>query len=105
MPPTARIQWFKDAKSDFLSLLNIWKFFVDLREEGGHKRQVQACREKFLNWLRLREWRDLHGQLAQTLRELNWNTDGELAKRPLRRLPSRPATRLARQYRRQERRR
>lgn len=73
-------QWFKDAKSDFLSLLNIWKFFVDLREEGGHKRQVQACREKFLNWLRLREWRDLHGQLAQTLRELNWNTDGELAK-------------------------
>jgi ATP-dependent helicase HrpA len=75
-------QWFKDTKSDFLSLLNVWKFFVDLREEGGHKKQVQACREKFLNWLRLREWRDLHGQLAQTLRELGWNTDAGLSKEP-----------------------
>ncbi|TAG49996.1 MAG: ATP-dependent RNA helicase HrpA [Betaproteobacteria bacterium] len=66
-------QWFKDTKSDFLSLINVWKFAAELREDGGHKRQVQACREKFLNWLRLREWRDLHGQLAQTLRELGWS--------------------------------
>jgi ATP-dependent helicase HrpA len=65
-------QWFKDAKSDFLSLLNVWKFAAELREDGGHKKQVQACREKFLNWLRLREWRDLHGQLRDTLRELDF---------------------------------
>ncbi len=64
--------WFKDTKSDFLSLLNVWKFFIELREEGGHKKQVQACREKFLNWLRLREWRDLHGQLCESLRDLGW---------------------------------
>lgn len=66
-------QWFKDPKSDFLSLLNVWKFFDELRDEGGHRKQVQACREKFLNWLRLREWRDLHGQLRETLRELNFS--------------------------------
>ncbi len=65
-------QWFKDTKSDFLSLLNVWKFAAELREDGGHKKQVQACREKFLNWLRLREWRDLHGQLRDTLRELGF---------------------------------
>ena len=72
--------WFKDTKSDFLSLLNVWKFFIDLREEGGHKKQVQACREKFLNWLRLREWRDLHGQLKDSLRDLGWITEGELSR-------------------------
>ncbi len=72
--------WFKDTKSDFLSLLNVWKFFIDLREEGGHKKQVQACREKFLNWLRLREWRDLHGQLRDSLRDLGWNAEGELSR-------------------------
>ena len=72
--------WFKDTKSDFLSLLNVWKFFISLREEGGHKKQVQACREKFLNWLRLREWRDLHGQLRDSLRDLGWNTEGELSR-------------------------
>ncbi len=75
-------QWFKDAKSDFLSLLNVWKFAIEMREDGGHKKQVQACREKFLNWLRLREWRDLHGQLRDTLRELNWNVESPLAKEP-----------------------
>ena len=72
--------WFKDPKSDFLSLLNVWKFFIDLREEGGHKKQVQACREKFLNWLRLREWRDLHAQLKDSLRDLGWNVEGELSR-------------------------
>jgi ATP-dependent helicase HrpA len=66
-------QWFKDTKSDFLSLLNIWKFFAELRDDVGHRKQVQACREKFLNWLRLREWRDLHSQLVETLRELRWD--------------------------------
>ena len=65
-------QWFKDPKSDFFSLLNVWKFAIAMREDGGHKKQVQACREKFLNWLRLREWRDLHSQLCDTLRELGW---------------------------------
>jgi ATP-dependent helicase HrpA len=75
-------QWFKDAKSDFLSLLNVWKFFAELRDEGGHKKQVQACREKFLNWLRLREWRDLHGQLKESLRDLSWNVEAELSKEP-----------------------
>jgi ATP-dependent helicase HrpA len=75
-------QWFKDAKSDFLSLLNVWKFAAELREDGGHKKQVQACREKFLNWLRLREWRDLHGQLRDTLRELGWNVEAAISKEP-----------------------
>ncbi len=75
-------QWFKDTKSDFLSLLNVWKFAAELREDGGHKKQVQACREKFLNWLRLREWRDLHGQLRDTLRELGWNTEAAISKEP-----------------------
>jgi ATP-dependent helicase HrpA len=75
-------QWFKDTKSDFLSLLNVWKFAAELREDGGHKKQVQACREKFLNWLRLREWRDLHGQLRDTLRELGWNAEAAISKEP-----------------------
>jgi ATP-dependent helicase HrpA len=75
-------QWFKDTKSDFFSLLNVWKFAAELREDGGHKKQVQACREKFLNWLRLREWRDLHGQLRDTLRELGWNVEAAISKEP-----------------------
>ena len=44
----------KDAKSDFLSLLNIWKFFVDLREEGGLSGRCRLVARNSLNWLRLR---------------------------------------------------
>ncbi len=75
-------QWFADAKSDFFSLLNIWKFFSEVSEGGGHRRQVAACRERFLSWLRLREWRDLHAQLRSTLEELGWAVPAELSREP-----------------------
>ncbi|MCS6995777.1 MAG: ATP-dependent RNA helicase HrpA [Casimicrobiaceae bacterium] len=66
-------QAFADPRSDFLALLKIWRFFAELSEaEGSHRRQVAACRERFLSWLRLREWRDLHAQLKQTVEELGW---------------------------------
>ncbi|MFN3630347.1 MAG: ATP-dependent RNA helicase HrpA, partial [Casimicrobiaceae bacterium] len=70
-------RWFADPKSDFLSLLNIWMFFAEVSESGGHRKQVAACREKFLSWLRLREWRDLHAQLRSTLEALGWTVPSE----------------------------
>ncbi len=75
-------QWFADPKSDFLSLLNIWKFFEETSRELSHRRQVEACRSRFLSWLRLREWRDLHAQLRDTLRELDWSIETELSREP-----------------------
>ncbi len=76
---------FDDDRSDFVALLNVWIFFVSLAGEGDdekvpHRKQVQLCRESFVNWLRLREWRDIHRQLADTLREMNWKVDSALSK-------------------------
>ncbi len=69
---------FDDERSDFVSLLNVWKFFLNLNGDGeeekvSHRKQVQSCRESFLNWLRLREWRDIHRQIADTLRDMQWS--------------------------------
>jgi len=75
-------RWFVDGKSDFLSLLNVWKFFAEVSASGGHRRQVAACREKFLSWLRLREWRDLHAQLRATLAELGWQVAADCSPTP-----------------------
>jgi len=51
---------FADEQSDFLSYLKLWK----LQEESGLRR---LCRDNFLSYPRMREWRDVHEQLKQTL--------------------------------------
>src|SRR6185436_9877682 len=51
---------FADEQSDFLSLLKLWK----LQDEQGLRR---LCRENFLSYPRMREWRDVHEQLKQAL--------------------------------------
>ena len=51
---------FADEQSDFLSFLKLWK----LQDEPGLRR---LCRENFLSYPRMREWRDVHEQLKETL--------------------------------------
>ena len=56
---------FADERSDFLAFLKLWK----LQEEPGLRR---LCRDNFLSYPRMREWRDVHAQLCGTLAELKW---------------------------------
>jgi len=62
---------FRDDASDFNQLLNLWKFFD---EEFAHKKSnrklYETCREHFLSYVRMREWRDLAGQLREMASEL-----------------------------------
>ncbi len=63
-----RHKQFADERSDFLSFLKLWKF----TDAGASRRQ---CRENFLSYTRIREWRDIHTQLRQSGEEL----DGKMA--------------------------
>jgi ATP-dependent helicase HrpA len=64
---------FRDERSDFLSLVNLWQFFAALGDEKlSHRRQVDRCREVFVNHLRMREWRDVHRELIAQLVEGGW---------------------------------
>jgi ATP-dependent helicase HrpA len=58
---------FADERSDFLALLKLWK----LQAEAGLRR---LCRDNFLSYPRMREWRDVHAQLRKTLEEMRWPT-------------------------------
>jgi ATP-dependent RNA helicase HrpA len=63
---------FDDEKSDFLAWLRLWKFFEE-EQSGKSKRKIhQACRQHFLSYNRMREWRDIHGQLKELVAELGW---------------------------------
>ncbi|HET9337849.1 MAG TPA: ATP-dependent RNA helicase HrpA [Casimicrobiaceae bacterium] len=70
---------FRDDRSDFLSLVHLWQFFAALGDERlSHRRQVDRCREVFVNHLRMREWRDVHRELASLLQESGWQWRAEL---------------------------
>ncbi|WP_312974853.1 ATP-dependent RNA helicase HrpA [Stutzerimonas nitrititolerans] len=65
----AHAQW-KDPDSDFAVLINLWRGFEEKRQELGSNPLRSWCRKNFLNYLRLREWRDAHRQLTLIAREL-----------------------------------
>ncbi|MDQ6621371.1 MAG: ATP-dependent RNA helicase HrpA, partial [Pseudomonadota bacterium] len=70
---------FRDERSDFLSLIALWEFFdAQLARKLRHRELVAACRAQFVSWLRLREWRDVHGQLVAQLNEQGWTCDAKL---------------------------
>jgi ATP-dependent helicase HrpA len=66
---------FDDERSDFLAYLKLWKF----QAQGASRRQ---CRENFLSYIRLREWRDIHAQLRQTVEELEWKASSANMEKP-----------------------
>ncbi len=61
---------FVDPRSDFLTLLNIWRAFHDRLEQGTQSQLRRFCRQHYLSYLRMREWRDIHAQVRANLREL-----------------------------------
>ena len=59
-----------DPRSDFITVLNLWRVFNEKLEELSGNQLRKWCRENFLSYLRLREWQDLHGQLSAAIEEL-----------------------------------
>ncbi len=57
---------FRDPASDFVTLLTIWEKSNAFQRTGPLKRY---CREHFLSFRRLREWRDIHRQLGAVAQE------------------------------------
>ncbi|WP_109514023.1 ATP-dependent RNA helicase HrpA [Pseudomonas ovata] len=74
----AHAQW-KDADSDFAGLVNLWRGFEEQRQALTSSPLRNWCRRNFLNYLRLREWRDAHRQLSLICRELKLPVNAEPA--------------------------
>ncbi|MCR2819935.1 ATP-dependent RNA helicase HrpA [Microbacterium sp. zg.Y1090] len=56
---------FTDPTSDFLSLLNLWNHLREQQSELGSSAFRRMCRSEHLNYVRVREWFDVHRQLRQ----------------------------------------
>nr|WP_309341506.1 ATP-dependent RNA helicase HrpA [Microbacterium sp.] len=54
---------FADPTSDFLSILNLWNHLREKQKELGSSAFRRLCRSEHLNYVRVREWFDVHRQL------------------------------------------
>lgn len=56
--------------SDIAALLRLWTYLRDQRRRLSGNAFRRLCREEYLNFLRVREWQDLHSQLREACAEL-----------------------------------
>ncbi|MDJ1134737.1 ATP-dependent RNA helicase HrpA [Streptomyces iconiensis] len=56
---------FKDETSDFLALLNLWRYVREQQKALSSSAFRRMCKAEFLNYLRIREWQDICTQLRQ----------------------------------------
>jgi ATP-dependent helicase HrpA len=68
---------YADERSDFLSYLKLWKAFGQ-----GASPSRKECRENFISYVRMREWRDIHSQLRQSVEELDWKLSSANVEKP-----------------------
>lgn len=64
-------QPFRDERSDFISYLKLWDFYDELlKHKKSNKKLMEQCRKNFISQRRMREWREIHGQLHTLIREM-----------------------------------
>ena len=61
---------FQHPESDFMTLLNLWTFLEKERKQLSRSKFQKLCRQHFLSWNRVQEWRDIHTQLREQMREM-----------------------------------
>ncbi len=60
---------FKDPHSDFMTLLNLWRYVQDQQKALSGSAFRRMCKAEYLHYLRVREWQDLHSQLRQAAKD------------------------------------
>ena len=71
---------FADENSDFVSLLNLWRRINELDAHRKSNKQFrETLKREFISALRVREWRDVHKQLATLVKELGWRVNEQPA--------------------------
>ena len=65
-------QKFQNKQSDFLSYLSLWQWYELQRQSLTQSTLRTLCKGHFLNFMRMREWRDMHYQLLQIARKAGY---------------------------------
>ncbi|WP_425056430.1 ATP-dependent RNA helicase HrpA [Pseudomonas abyssi] len=74
----AHAQWNEEG-TDFVAFLNLWNGFEAQRQALTQSQLRSWCRRNFLNYLRLREWRETHRQIRLTCRDMGLEENRQAA--------------------------
>ncbi|MEI8303364.1 MAG: ATP-dependent RNA helicase HrpA [Burkholderiales bacterium] len=67
---------FVDEHSDFSAIVRLWDYWRNAQTEGLSNRRLQTRLEReFLSPRKLREWSDVHAQLADAVAEMRWRVN------------------------------
>jgi len=68
----AHAKW-RDAESDFVSLLNLWRYIEGKRRDGfSHGKIRRLCSKEFVNPRRMMEWQNIHRELCDVAKQMKW---------------------------------
>ncbi len=70
---------FVHEESDFLTFVNLWDAFEEQRQALTNSQLRKWCQKHFVNYMRMREWRDVHKQLHILCREMEFVLNAEPA--------------------------
>jgi ATP-dependent helicase HrpA len=71
---------YADERSDFLSFTRLWnELQARVEHKKSNRRLAEELRGEFINGRRVREWRDVHGQLHQLVAEQDWRINASPA--------------------------
>ena len=70
---------FRNPESDYLGILSLWAFYRDQKRHLSHSKLRALCRASFLSYVRLREWENVHHQLAELGGSMGWHANREPA--------------------------
>ncbi|MFI5758220.1 ATP-dependent RNA helicase HrpA [Streptomyces sp. NPDC051569] len=68
---------FKDETSDFLALLNMWRYIREQQKTLSSSAFRRMCKSEYLNFLRIREWQDIYSQLRTVAKQLGIHLNEE----------------------------
>ena len=71
---------FRDERSDFMTLLNVFHAWQDLKQDEDGATLRSFCREHYLSWTRMKEWLETHAQLRSMARDMRLEFNREPAR-------------------------
>ncbi|MDH5778822.1 MAG: ATP-dependent RNA helicase HrpA, partial [Gammaproteobacteria bacterium] len=70
---------FQHEQSDFLSLVKLWDFYTEQRQHLSQSKLRKLCKQNFLSYVRMEEWRDILQQLHNSCSEMKFVENTEAA--------------------------
>ena len=63
---------FQHPRSDFLAWIALWRYYEEQRQTLSQNQLRKLCQREYFAYMRMREWREIHGQLVIACRQLGF---------------------------------